>query len=249
MSVFLLILKIIGWVLLGLVALVLLALCVRVRFRIEYSDENTSVLLKWLFLKIPVYPSNKPKKEKEEKKEEEPEKKEEKKEEEKKEEKPQGDSFLKTLYEAEGIDGLVAILKKVMSYTKTFFSNLLHSLVIDQLYLDVCCTRSDAASTAIYYGEVCAVLFPLLGSLASRCRMKKYDVNVYPDFIARFSAVSFVTEMHLTPMYLIGVTLAYGCKLVFGVLLKMLLKISGVKKSKKSDRNTIKNTKEKSEIK
>lgn len=241
------VLKIIGWTLLALLALILLVLCVRVRIRVEYSDENTSVLLKWLFLKIPLYPG-KEKAPKEETPKEEPE--EEPKPEEKKEEKPkkEGDSFLKTLYDAEGVDGLIQILKKVLSYTKLFFSNLLHGVVIDELFLDVCCTRSDAASTAIYYGETCAVLFPLLGSLASRCRLKKYDVNVYPDFIARFSAVSFIVSLHLTPMYLIGITVAYGCKLVFGVLVKMLLKISGVKKSKNNDRNAIKNTKEKSEI-
>ncbi len=243
------VLKIIGWVLLGLLALIVLALCVRVRIRLEYSDENTSVLLKWLFLKFPLYPG-KEKKEKpeKEKKKKEPEKKEEKKEE-PAEEKEKGENFLVTLYNAEGVGGLIEILKKVLGYTKRYFSNLLHSLVVDELYLDVRCTRSDAASTAIYYGEVCAVLFPLLGSLASQCRMKKYDVNVYPDFIARFSAVSLVTTLHLTPIYFIGVTIAYGCKMLFGVLIKVLLKISGAKKSKKSNRNVIENTKEKSEIK
>mgnify|MGYP002627283466 CR=1 FL=1 len=53
------VLKIIGWVLLGILTLILLALCVKVRFEIEYSNENTSALLKWLFLKIKLYPTKK----------------------------------------------------------------------------------------------------------------------------------------------------------------------------------------------
>ena len=39
------VLKIIGWILLGLLAAVLLALCVRLRLRIEYSAENTSAFM------------------------------------------------------------------------------------------------------------------------------------------------------------------------------------------------------------
>ena len=40
------VLKIIGWVLLSILALIVLALFIRVRFRIEYSSENTGVLLR-----------------------------------------------------------------------------------------------------------------------------------------------------------------------------------------------------------
>lgn len=245
------VLKIIGWILLGILALIIFALCVKVRFHIEYSAENTSVLLQWLFLKIKLYPmENKGKK----KKENPPEPQKEDNAEsdntaETKEKKTKGNNnFLKTLYDAEGIDGLIDILQSVMGYTKTYFGNLIHGFVIDELYLDVRCTRSDAAETAIYYGEVCAVLFPLLGALAAKCRMKKYDFNIYPDFIARFSEASFVTAFHFTPMYLIGITVAYVFKLIFGVVIKLILKISGAKKSE-GNRNNNKKYEEKSEEK
>ena len=50
------VLKIIGWVLLGILALIVLALCVKLQITAEYSEENTHVMLQWLFLKIPLYP-------------------------------------------------------------------------------------------------------------------------------------------------------------------------------------------------
>lgn len=227
------VLKIIGWVLLGLLALIVLALCVRVRLQIEYSSENTSVVLGWLFLHFKLYPMSKKKKDKEKdetKKEEEP--KEETQDNSDKEPKKKQDSFLKTLYDAEGVDGLISILQRIVSYTKTFLGNLLHGVVVDELYVNVRCTRSDAAQTAIYYGEVCAVLFPLLGSLISRCRTKKYDVNVYPDYIARFSDASFISSIHITPVYLIGITLSYVFKLIGGVLIGILFKIFGLNKKR-----------------
>ena len=240
------VLKIIGWVLLGILALIVFILCVRIRFRIEYSSENTSVLLRWLFLKIPVYPTEKKEKQPKEKKPEEKPKEEPKEEKPKKE--SESESFLSTLYSSHGIDGIVAILKKVLSYTKTMFSDLLHAFVIDELYLDIACTRADAAATAIFYGEVCALVFPLLGALASQCRMKKYNINIYPDYIAKMSDASFVVSFHFTPMYLIGVLVAYVFKLIFGVLIKMLFKISGAKKENKNDRNNNNSSEEKSEV-
>ena len=242
------VLKIIGWVLLGLLTLIIFALCVKVHFRIEYSSENTSAVLRWLFLKFKLYPMKK--KEKAKKDDIPPPPKEEKQEEKKEEQPPkQKSNLLKTLYDAEGIDGIITILKQVTGYTKTYFGNLIRGFVIDELYIDVRCTKEDAAATAIYYGEVCAVLFPMLGALASKCRLKKYDFNVYPDFIARFSDASFVTSFHFTPMNLICRTVAYACKLLYGVLIKLVFKIIGAGKKQQGSRDENKNTEEKRESK
>ncbi len=218
------VLKIIGWVLLGILALILFALVVRVRFDIEYSEENTSVVLRWLFLKFRLYPmEKKPKKPKEPKKEE-PEEEKPAEEEKKEEEQPakKKDNILVTFYKAEGFDGALTLIKKACSYLKTFFGNLLYGFVVDEFYLDMRCTKADAAATAIYYGEVCATVFPMLASLASRCRLKKYDINIYPDFIARFSGASFVLRFHFVPLYLIHITIVFGVKMLFGVLLRLL---------------------------
>ena len=228
------VLKIIGWVLLSLLALIVLALSVRVHVMAEYSRENTSLAVRWLFLKIPLYPTKKkpggkPKKEKKQRmhgiltrnltgrwmrlteappKEEGGKKKE---------------NLLTAFYNAEGFEGVLTLLKKTCSYLKTFFGNLLYGVVVDEFYLDLRCTRSDAADTAVFYGEVCAAVFPLLGALAARLRLKKYDVNIYPDYIARFSDASFILRFHIVPIYFIGVTLAVALKMGFGVLLKILL--------------------------
>ena len=157
--------------------------------------------------------------------------------------------LLKTLYEAEGIDGLVTILRTTLYHTGTFLNSLMRGFVIDELYVDVRCSKQDAAETAVYYGEVCSVLFPLFGALASKCRLKKYDINVYPDYLAKFSDASFVTKLHFTPIYLLGITLAYVFRLLFGVILKVVFKISGANKNKKSSRDKNNKSKEKRDAK
>ena len=233
------VLKIIGWTLLGVLALIVLALCIKLQITAEYSDDNTHVELQWLFLKIPLYP--KTKKAKPEKAPEE-----EKPEEEKPEEaKPAAgkESLLHMLYRTHGVDGILELTRKLCSYLNSFFGGLFKSLAFEELYLDVCCAKGDAAETAIYYGEVCAALWPALGALASRCKLRKYDVNIYPDYLARFSRASFFARLRVYPIYVTGITLALVFRLVFKLLLGMVFKIFLQNKQKSAEKENI--TKEK----
>lgn len=267
------VLKIIGWIILAIIALIVFVLCIKVRIFAEYSEIDTRVRIQWLFLKIPLFPSEKKndgKKKKKDKNEktktdnipenataddltdtssEEP-ATELPADETISEETPcsqasadtegapapkQKNNLLKTLYDAHGIDGLLLIVQRTFSYIGTFFGDLAKSLVIDELYLDVRCTKKDAASTAIYYGEVCSALFPMLGAMVSKYKVKKYDINVYPDYLARQSSASFAVSMHLYPIYLIGITLLFGCRMLFKVLLQLIVKIFLPKKKENAE--------------
>lgn len=257
------VLKIIGWIILAIIAVITLVLCIKVRIFAEYSEIDTRVRIQWLFLKVPLFPSeekNSDKKNKKQKKQKnttpakaseaehlpeavdelitegQPEATEDTSTENvqsAEESSESGDAsapkqknnLLKTLYDAHGIDGLLLIVKRTFGYIGTYFGDLAKSLVIDELYLDVRCTKKDAASTAIYYGAVCSALFPMLGAMVSEYKVRKYDINVYPDYLARQSSASFAVSMHLYPVYLIGITLLLGCRILFKVLLRLIVKI------------------------
>lgn len=267
------VLKIIGWIILAIIALIVLVLCVKVRIFAEYSEIDTRVRIQWLFLKIPLFPTEKKEGGKKNKKEKNVKSKADSIHEETvadevteapstesaeavpmdealTEETPPEEAsaetgeapaskpknnLLKTLYEAHGIDGLLLIVKRAFSYIGTFFGDLAKSLVIDELYLDVRCTKKDAASTAIYYGEVCSALFHMLGAMVSKYKVRKYDINVYPDYLARQSSASFAVSMHLYPIYLIGITLLFGCRMLFKVLLRLIVKIFLPKKKENAE--------------
>ncbi len=250
------VLKIIGFVILAILALIIAVLCVKVKIFAEYSEYDTNVKLQWLFIKIPIYPLKK--KEKVAKAEGTTQGNESEvttdtdvqtepvaenqsentadaenavttevtdasvEAEAGAEQTKPKNNFLKTLYEAHGIDGLLLIVRRIFSYLGTYIGNLMNSLVIEELYLDVRCNKNDAASTAIYYGEVCSALFPMLGALISRYKVRKYDINVYPDYLARTSSASFAVSLHLYPIYLIGITLSFGAKMLFKVLLRLI---------------------------
>lgn len=262
------VLKIIGWIILAIIALIVLVLCIKVRIFAEYSEIDTRVRIQWLFLKIPIFPTEKKDNSQKKKKakagdpkaeiptegeltqeipEEQPV---ETVEDTVTEEMPvdeapavteeapapaKKNNLLKTLYEAHGIDGLLLIVKRTFSYIGSFFGDLAKALVIDELYIDVRCTKKDAASTAIYYGEVCSALFPMLGALVGKYKVRKYDINVYPDYLARQSSASFAVSMHLYPIYLIGITLLFGCRMLFKVLLRLIVKIFLPKKKESAE--------------
>ena len=276
------VLKIIGWIILAVFVLIILALCIKVHINVEYSNENTSAYIKWLFLKIPLYPTKKKEKTVAQPTEQTA-----------TEEavpltdelsqadialqtadgaqaadasqtadattvadvaqtvasaKPKKESLLHLIYRSNGIDGLVLILKRLFSYLGTFTGNALNGVVFEELYIDVSCTKGDAASTAIYYGEVCATVFPILGALVSKYKIKKYDFNIYPDYIARFSNASFIANMYIIPIYFIGIVLALVFKLLFGVLGRMAVKIFLTMKNDSAGKSNKENiTTEKSE--
>ena len=255
------VLKILGGIILSLLALIFLILCIRVRIFAEYSEIDTHVRLQWLFIKIPLYPVKK-------KAAEDVNQADAPKEAAVPEEvtsateeaapgqaeltddqtaeapadetsnvpapKPKN-SFLKTLYNAHGIDGLLLIVKRLFGYLGSYIGDLMKALVIEELYVDVKCTKNDAASTAIYYGEVCSSLFPMLGALISKMKVRKYDINVYPDYLARHSSASFAVAFHLYPIYLIAITLLFGMRLIFKVLFRLLVKCFLPSKSNKAE--------------
>lgn len=253
-----------------IIAVVTAALCVKAVVSAEYSDEKTEVFLKWLFLKIPLYPSKKKKASAESagNADEQPPDTENAEAAENAEatenssenassvsgesssaeqtspkKKKRDVSLLKLLYETEGIDGLIEILKRVFSYLGTFFGGLFRACIVEKFDLDIRCAKKDAAKTAIYYGEVSSVLFPMLGALASACTLKNYNINVYPDYLARYGEASFRIRFHVVPIRLLGIALALVIKLVFKVLLGPLIRIS--KTTKTNSVNTAQKTDEK----
>ncbi len=249
------VLKIIGWVILAILSMIILALCIKVRINVEYSNENTSAYIKWLFLKIPLYPAKKKEKTVPQQETQQtadtvnpadtsaetvgqtptaP-------------AKPKKESLMHLIYRSNGIDGLILILKRLFSYLGTFIGQAMNGVVVEEFYLDVSCTKGDAAATAIYYGEVCATVFPILGALVSKYKVRKYDFNIYPDYIARFSNASFIAKIYVIPIKFIGIVLALVFKLLFGVLGRMAVKIFLTMKNDSAGKSNKENSTEKSE--
>lgn len=209
-------------IIVGIILIIALVLSIRAHIHVEFERE-ISAYARWAFIKIPLYPRpEKPPKEKKPKKEEEK-KEEAPKEEEKKEEKPKGKSPIKIFYENERLSGILEILNRLLKLVNKFGRRMAKAFVIDEMFLDITVSRGDAASTAEEYGKMCCKVFPVTGAVCANCNVRKYCINIDPDYIAGGSnEYAFSLEISINPRKLINAVLAFAVGAVFKVGIRVL---------------------------
>ena len=182
------------YIILGIIAFICLVLLVKVRIDAEYID-GFKLSVSWLFLHFSIYPKTK-----KGKKPPKP-----------KKEKPKKPNIFKTFYENQGMDGVIKLVKDSADAVGLMMRSVKKHFIIEELYLwIVVSSNSDAAQTALQYGEICEDVFPALGFICSNLKVKKYDASIEPDFIGTFSSAQFKTAFSL---------------LVFRLLFKVVLKL------------------------
>ena len=204
------------YILLGLVLLLVLLLSVKVRVHAEYFDAFTAKL-RWAFLSFDLYPTKpkpeKPKKEKPQKEEPAQEKP----------PKPKKPNPLKTFYENQGFDGVKQLALDSADALGSLMKSVKKHLILDELYLFLTVSHNqDAARTAIEYGETCRQVFPAMGFICSNLQVRKYDVEIEPDFLGAFSQAEFSFTVSIRPLFLIQAVLALAIRMLFKVVLKVL---------------------------
>ncbi len=150
-----------------------------------------------------------------------------KKEEPKKEEEPQPKEKkpnpFQTFYENQGFEGVMQLVRDAADAIGGLMKSVKKHLIIDELFLWVVISHNhDAAQTAIEYGEACQDIYPAIGFICSNLKVKKYDVEVEPDFIGTFSSAQFAFALSVRTIFLINAGIVLAVKLLFKVVLKLL---------------------------
>ena len=142
----------------------------------------------------------------------------------------------KTFYENQGFDGVKQLVRDSADAVGSMMKSVKKHLIIDDLFLWVVVSHNhDAAKTAIEYGETCQDVFPAMGFICSNLNVRKYDVEIEPDFIGTFSSAQFSAAISIRPLFLINA----GIVLVFRLLFKVVLKIFKAKaKEPQSNKET-----------
>lgn len=180
------------WILLGLILLLFALLCCPVRIRLDYTDR-LSVIIRFLFLKFRITPpekEKKPKKKKAKKSAESGEKKEKK-------------NFFKTLREEEGFSGALHFLYELAKIIKSAVTRTASHLIIRLLDVRLIVASSDAAQTAMLYGETCSAVFPLLSCICSCAKVRRYNADIRPDFLASKPSAEIAVEVSIRPIFVV----------------------------------------------
>lgn len=153
--------------------LFVLSLC-SVKFYITYTDK-LHIKIKYFFTfslddkakTKKAEKSNKPKKPKSPKKKK-PEKKKK--------------SVWRDIYDEKGVSGLINVLKYIISAAKKSSKTVINHLIVNKLKILITVADEDAAETAVKYGRVCSVIYPLVGVFLSIFKCKSYETSVRSDF-------------------------------------------------------------------
>lgn len=232
------------YILLGIILLLVLLLSVKVRIETEYID-TFKAKLRWSFLEISLFPLderlsklfNKPNTHEEEKQTAvQPEKKPEDENINKKKENP-----FKVFYNNQGFDGVLKLITDSADALGDMFGSFKRHFIIDDLSLWIIISKNhDAAGTAIEYGNVCQDVFPALGYICSTVKVKKYDVNIEPDFIGTFSSAQFVFNCSFRPIFYLNAVIVMAVKLLFKVVFKVLFAKPNSESNENKDTQNIK---------
>ena len=192
------------YILLGIIALIAFILSVRITINGEFFDEF-KLNIKWLFINIQLLPA-----------------------------KPKKDNIFKTFYENQGFDGVIELVNNAATDLGKMFSSFKKHIVLRELYLWMTISSGDAAQTALDYGRICQKVFPALSFICTNLTVKKYDVEIEPDFLGLKNKAQFAFSVSIRPIFFINAIIVLALRLVFNVVIKFL---KGAKNNKKNNEN------------
>lgn len=238
-------------IILGIVLFFTAVLLVKVKITV-HSENGVSLSAGWLFLKFNILPKKELSEKQKKKKEEKEKKKKEKaarkkaKEEEKnkdaekdetvKEPKAKKDNPFVKFYRNNGVSGVVELLQRLVASLKSGFMRVGRAFVFDELFVSLLVGTGDSAQTAEKYGKTCAAVFPAMGFITTNMRVKKYSVDVNPDFAYGNNNARLHVTLSFRPLRLINAFTVTGASLVFKVLIKFLRGLKAKKPAAKEEK-------------
>ena len=121
--------------------------------------------------------------------------------------KPKKENQLKTsfqkLKEKHGFSGAV---KEIFAFLKDCLKHLggfLKTVKFKKVKLNLVVAENDAFKTAIKYGEVCSVVYPLLSYLENNANVKYKKIDIKSDFNAQKGDFDFTLTVKLQIIFLI----------------------------------------------
>jgi hypothetical protein len=126
-------------------------------------------------------------------------------------------------FEKSQILNLLSKILTTVKKTKKCFKRLYDDIVIDKLNVNLIVSTKDKAKTALLYGELCAIVYPLVSFISCEKSIKNLSVNVCSDFDSENIKIDLGLKIHIK----------FGMVL-FGVFsfLKLFFKLSLPKKLK-----------------
>ncbi len=215
------------YIILGIILFFVLLLSIRVKISV-HSEGGIDLAVSWLFLKFKILPNEHKKKKKKEKKPKKP-KKEKPKDETVPEPKEKKENVFVKFYHNNGVSGVVELVQKLAEALGGMFKGIGRAFIFEEIYISLIVGSGGSADTAEKYGKTCAAVFPAMGLITDTMRVKKYSVDVIPDFISGRNEARLHAKIDVIPRKLINAVVAFGFRVLFKVGIRFLKGLKGSK--------------------
>lgn len=124
--------------------------------------------------------------------------------------------FMDTL-KKRGLSGFIDLLKGIVNASSFALKKFLKKVKVDKFSLKITVISEDAAATAINYGKICAIVYPLISSLRSFLRIMNPQIDIKPDFKnveSQNSNVSFVANVHIFVFSIFTIAISTLCHFI-----------------------------------
>lgn len=165
------------YIILGILLLLFLVTLLNVRIHAIYNEKLT-LYVRVAFVKLRLIP---PKPKKEKKKPKKPKKEKEKKPEKEKPKKEKSFNIMDYVKQ-KGVSGILNIFRRIANLAVGTLKDLFSRITVTMLALELRIAGSDAADSAVKYGQVCSILYPALKIIGEIVTINDYDIDVEPDF-------------------------------------------------------------------
>ncbi len=228
------------YTLLGIILFIIVLFLVPVRVTAHYEDIF-EMTVQYGLIKIKLFPQKEKSEKKKKPKKDKPENKK-KKEKKKPDNKPneKKDNIFMTFYKNQGFEAVIQLIADATGATTGMFGGIFKHFVFRELYLEMKITGSDAAATAIKYGKISSAVFPAMGYICSKAKVRKYNIDLSPDFLGVKDKAMFHFQFGLCPIFVTNSVIAAGFKLFKNVLLKLIKSQNADNKNKKSFEKKVK---------
>lgn len=124
--------------------------------------------------------------------------------------KPKKPGYLQSLYQEEGICGILSLVSTLLSTAGAAVSRLFKDLYISDLYVKIITGGNDAAQIAQSHGRTCALYYPLIGVVRNGMKVANYQEIIYADYLAPQTETEMNLVISLSVKNLFGILLSAG---------------------------------------
>lgn len=116
-----------------------------------------------------------------------------------------------------GLGGILGIIKSLLDIFIDIPKKLAKHLVIKIMDIKLLVVGEDSADTAVKYGYVCSVIYPVISILENNLKIKKHKEEIVAGFLAEESVAEITLCAYIRPWFLIGTGISAFVKLVSAI--------------------------------